>query len=739
MSVRSHRLLLVTVLGIYLALALSYGVVTPLFEAPDEHLHYFTAKFIAREGRLPTTLNPGLMGQEAAQPPLYYILASAAVRIADAAGPDEQLWLNPKADPADPRGESLARPPINVNLFIHGPAEAWPWHGYALAAHLMRLLSAAFGLGTLLCIYGAGRTVWPANPDRALLATGLIAFLPQFAFVHAVVTNDAAITFFSAAALWQLLRLTNGKPGTAARASSASLLLLGLTIGLAMLSKAAGLLLLVFCVAVLAVCAVAGRRHHRRSDLFRVALLVLAPAVLLGGWLLWRNWIFYGDPTAASQFVRLAGGERPYTLRQVWHDMDRVWFSLFAFFGWMNVRPPVWIWLVWSAIAVVAGAGAIRTVSGSFRRRTTAGSPATLLLHPAVILFSWFVLVALAWLQFMLRTPADQGRLFFPALVPMALGTAYGLSRWPRPWTQLAALGLALLTSIYCLVAVIRPAYAQPPVVAAVPAEAAPLSVTLPEGQQLLGISIDTPTVRVGDWAWITLYWRDTGLVELSGAPLAHLELFGRAFERIGLQTGYQGRGTFPVTLWPEDEIIEDRTAIRVEGSADAPVEARLTVKTGEEGTGVEVGRLKVIPAGWPETTAPVAVLGDGIELAAAEVTPASAAPGESVEVRLRWQVTAPPGPALLHVFAHLGDPQLPPLAQFDGPLMAGEYPSRLWEAGEVMEETLVLTLPAELPPGEYPIHVGIYQYDTGNRLPVHIDGARQPADTYTVGRILVP
>ena len=176
-----------------------------------------------------------------------------------------------------------------------------------------------------------------------------------------------------------------------------------------------------------------------------------------------------------------------------------------------------------------------------------------------------------------------------------------------------------------------------------------------------------------------------------------------------------------------------------MEGSADAPVEARLTVKTGEEGTGVEVGRLKVIPAGWPETTAPVAVLGDGIELAAAEVTPASAAPGESVEVRLRWQVAAPPGPALLHVFAHLGDPQLPPLAQFDGPLMDGEYPSRLWEAGEVMGETLVLTLPAELPPGEYPIHVGIYQYDTGNRLPVHIDGARQPADTYTVGRILVP
>ena len=52
-----------------------------------------------------------------------------------------------------------------------------------------------------------------------------------------------------------------------------------------------------------------------------------------------------------------------------------------------------------------------------------------------LILLGWFLLVAAGWLSFMLRTSADQGRLFFPALVPLALGAAYG----PVSYTHLRA------------------------------------------------------------------------------------------------------------------------------------------------------------------------------------------------------------------------------------------------------------------------------------------------------------
>ena len=222
-----HRRLLFLILALYAALAVGYGIASPPFETPDEHLHYFTADFMARNGRLPTTADDGPMGQEAAQPPLYYAAAALLIRALDRDGQQPALWANDHVDvssvagnvwisplaPPNTRGESGARPPINANMFIRVPAEQWPWRGYVLAAHGVRLLSAVLGLGTLLCLYAAGRTVWPDTPGRALLATALVAFLPQFAFIHAAVSNDAAITFFCAAALWQLLRVVRGAQG----------------------------------------------------------------------------------------------------------------------------------------------------------------------------------------------------------------------------------------------------------------------------------------------------------------------------------------------------------------------------------------------------------------------------------------------------------------------------------------------------------------------------------------------
>lgn len=505
-----------------------------------------------------------------------------------------------------------------------------------------------------------------------------------------------------------------------------------------MLSKAAGVLLLAYCAGVLAVSVWSRGGAGRWARAAGAAALVAAPALLVGGWLLVRNWTLYGDPTAANQFVLMAGGERPYTLYQVWLDMDRVWSSLFAIFGWMNLQPPAWVWVVWSVIALLAAAGGVWALGAAFRRspRPRFSLPG-FLLHPAIILLGWFLLVAAAWLQFMLRTPADQGRLFFPALIPLALGAAYGLSRWPRPWTQGAALAAALVTSVYCLAVVIPTAYAPSPVVAALPADAIPLDIAFPEGLELLGARVDTPVVAVGDWVWLTLYWRSQGALP-PGAPLAHLELFGRDFHRIGLLTGYHGRGNSPATLWPPGAIVADRMAVRVLEETIAPVEGRLTIKLDEEARGKDVATVKIVPTAWPEPAAPLATLGEGIDLTAAELKPATAAPGDSVEVRLGWQVTDPPGPNLIHAFVHLGDPTQPPLAQFDGPVMGGEYPSRLWQPGERFDETVTLALPADLPSGEYPISVGLYDYASGARLPLVVDGQRQPTDAYTIASVLI-
>jgi hypothetical protein len=87
-----------------------------------------------------------------------------------------------------------------------------------------------------------------------------------------------------------------------------------------------------------------------------------------------------------------------------------------------------------------------------------------------------------------------------------------------------------------------------------------------------------------------------------------------------------------------------------------------------------------------------------------------------------------------LTTFVHMGDPNQPPLAQADGPAIAGDYPSRFWESGEIFDDRYDLRMPPDLGAGCYPVHVGLYDPSTGQRLPVWINGERQPYDALMVG-----
>ena len=77
-----------------------------------------------------------------------------------------------------------------------------------------------------------------------------------------------------------------------------------------------------------------------------------------------------------------------------------------------------------------------------------------------------------------------------------------------------------------------------------------------------------------------------------------------------------------------------------------------------------------------------------------------------------------------------------PLMAQGDGPALNGDYPTSLWAKGEVIEDRYVLTIPDDLPEGNYPIHIGFYEPQSGARLPVRVEGQAQPHDAYFLGRL---
>ncbi len=751
---------LALILAGYLLLTLAYGVVNPLFEAPDEHWHFFTALYIKENGRLPIAgpdTDDNLLKQQAAQPPLYYALGALLIAPIDTRAAAQEVWLNPYASVGD------ASVLTNRNRAIHGPQEEWPWRGYALAARVLRAFSALLGLGTLLCIYGAARLMWRPHPEYALLGTAVVAFLPQFNFLHASITNDALITFLCSAALYQILRSAECGQRLTDHA------LLGLTIGLAALSKNAGILLALYGVGITVAWSlfsggwwfIPGKKNapaqsasqspksliaHGQWLIAHLGLL-LTPILLLAGWLWWRNWTLYGDITATSEFVRFAGGDRGYTLAQVLAESGGLWQSLFAIFGWFNVRPPDWLFWLWYGVVATAVAGGIKAmVNGQWsmvsdqRGRRTLAIDRWLL---AMINLGWFALVYAGLVAFMLRTEAAQGRLLFPAIVPMALALTYGLSRWlPTAAHSLAPSlrspvtlipWLAAFTSLYALFGVIAPTYAPPPVLAELPAGVERREVNLGEGLLLLGAEVETAVAHPGNPIWLTLYWQ--AQTPPAAAPAFKLEMFGRELTRIANLHSYHGRGLYPASLWPPGGIVADRFGVYVEETAVAPVWGRLFVRLAEGETAVAVGGVKIVPRDWPQTGAALAQLGESVTVTAVTLSATTARPGDTITVDVTWRVLAPLGGDYTTLL-HLALPGQPPLAQGDSPPLAGQYPTRLWAAGEVIVDQYTLVVPDGLANGRYPLWLGLYDPQTLARLPVTVDGKKRPSDMLQIGAL---
>lgn len=689
----------------YVLLVMSYGLLNPLFEAPDEHNHYFVVESMARSGRMPIIdpINPDeWLAQEAAQPPLYYWLGSWLIRAIDidTTQSRQQVWPNPFVRLGDAGAAG------NRNAFVHGPWESWPWQGYVLAAHLLRLFSSFIGLGTLAAVYGCGRLLWPAAPQRATLAMALVAFLPQFLFLHSAITNDGLVIFFCSLALWQLVWLWQRQEVGAGRWIG-----LGLTIGLAILSKTAGLALLAYVGLVLWL-----RPGSFRQKLTTICLVVV-PAGLVAGWLLWRNWTLYGDPTATNQFILFEGASR-LTPWQIFSQNSGLWKSFIAVFGWFNVSAPTGIYLLWAGLACLA-------LLGGWRLPEKAT-------FPAGLFALWWLVVYAGLVSFMLRTPAGQGRLLFPAIAPIALGLAYGLSHWR--WAMRLAPWLALFSSCYCLLVVIRPTYAPPPTVRNVPAGANP--VIFDQGLTLLAATLEQEVVRPGQTLWLTLYWQATTPLPLRPAPELVVELFGRQLALVGKWQGYHGGGLYPAGLWPAGAIIADRVGIELQPEIESPTQLQIQVRLAEGQQVTTVGFVKVAPPVTRPSQPPIAQFGDGLTLTDLDLSHEMARPGQTITLTLQWHVLAAPGRDYT-TFIHLGDPTQLPLATGDSPPLHGDYPTHWWAASETIRaDSYSLHLPPELSPGRYPLWLGLYDPLSGQRLPLTIAGQRQADDAFPAGTI---
>jgi len=111
--------------------------------------------------------------------------------------------------------------------------------------------------------------------------------------------------------------------------------------------------------------------------------------------------------------------------------------------------------------------------------------------------------------------------------------------------------------------------------------------------------------------------------------------------------------------------------------------------------------------------------------------------PGDVVGVPPTWRALASPGMRYA-VFVHVRDADGYPLIQNDGDPVNGDYPTDLWRPGDVIADPRTLLVRADMPPGRYPVFVGLYDRDTGKRVPVQDAAGRPLGDSLLVGTVEV-
>lgn len=254
-----NRLLAAILIG-FAALSLAYSLATWLKYGPDEPAHFIYIRSIA------TTLSPPpisheITGTEASvssheghQPPLYYALMAVPYAVLNALGaPSDTIW------------------------------------------RILRILSIGIGVFWIYRVYRLAREYF-GSEAYALATAAFVALIPNAAYTGGVVNNEMLIALLFTWAMVPILRYFRTEILTPRDAAG-----LGLLVGLAVLSKAQGLILpAVLFVVCLAIC-----RRHGYANTRRVlasAGITLGVAVLVSGWWFARCWLLYGTVMPHSLF-----------------------------------------------------------------------------------------------------------------------------------------------------------------------------------------------------------------------------------------------------------------------------------------------------------------------------------------------------------------------------------------------------------------------------------------------------
>lgn len=412
----------------YLLVGGLYAAQVPDWQAPDEPAHYNYIRQLAN-GRLPV-ISPGDWDQA-------YLEEIKGARFT----PEYSIETIEYEDWQPPLYYLLLTP-----IFLLTGGELLP----------LRLTSLLIGVAIIILAYHIARLLFPKARWVAWSTAVFIAFIPQHLAMLASINNDSLSELLIALLLYFILRWIT-RDGIRKQSENRRWLIgLGLLLGLGFLTKAT-----VYLMAPVLAIVLLWQYWRTWQRLFQAAVLLFAPAFLLGAIWWVRNIFVYGklDVLGKAAHDAVVVGQprtvewiRQYGLAGTIERFFQTTFNSFwGQFGWMAVpmRSEVyWLLLALSGTAVL----------GLFLYRfTTIQIPVQFRSRlPMLILWLIFLLTLSIHVGYNMTFVQHQGRYLFPALIPISLGFSLGLGTWllllERPFRRerpllanLMPLGIGLL------------------------------------------------------------------------------------------------------------------------------------------------------------------------------------------------------------------------------------------------------------------------------------------------------
>ncbi|GAB4541217.1 MAG: hypothetical protein Kow0063_31840 [Anaerolineae bacterium] len=321
---------------------------------------------------------------------------------------------------------------------------------------------------------------------------------------------------------------------------------------------------------------------------------------------------------------------------------------------------------------------------------------------------------------------------------PAGSGTAYLLSPLPSPKLDELLTHTQAMLPLSTIrngqqepVARIYPLTPNTPFLPDVPAPWQPTQANFDNHVWLTGYYVEPGVVKPGEPVRLYLKWQSQGLVD--GDYYVFLHLFdvlqaGRRGQANSPLNNIVYRAATPLTFFdtyrfqlppesPEGVYLFEMGLYHNFSLERLPVIINGANPSRDDKVILGKFRVQQEPPAPPQYSIQ-AQFGGGILLLGGDFPKGSLHPGETLTYTLYWQALDSIDRDYT-VFNHVLDGAGMIRAQQDSMPQENRYPTSMWDAGEIVMDTYAIPLAPDIEPGDYTLRIGLYEPETGQRLPL--------------------